>query len=44
MTPEQRSLWGQFFHPFRCRCGGAACCLGLPVILTAMGGVGLGFC
>lgn len=42
MTPEQRNLWGQFSTLFGAGVA-AACCLGIPIILTAMGAVGLGF-
>lgn len=42
MASEQRSLWGQFSTLFGAAVA-AACCLGIPVILTAMGAVGLGF-
>jgi mercuric ion transport protein len=42
MTPEQRSLWGQFSTLFGAGIA-AVCCLGLPVVLTAIGAVGLGF-
>lgn len=42
MTSEQRSLWGQVSTLFGAGVA-AACCLGIPAILTAMGAVGLGF-